>query len=306
MQTPLDTEIERDEVQYQFIFNSNVIRVKYFSLNIYCYIVFLSLQVPEIQKKFMELMFEYQIFKDENSEEMLPDRMKTLQNELMVEYCKKHNLSSSCVFSFDTAVDYETLPLHDRLTVLEAVMHLVFKENEDEHTQKHDRDVLLDLLELLQDDHPSLAFNLLQSILQTDMQLSAQSNEILCQIAFNNTWKLAEITDFIHYTVGKDKKQVQSILHIAQTYKLEYRKVISALDSPDPLRWIKSFVDKETDKNADAIISEMCKANYPENVLTILEDVLKYLEMELSKHKRTDLCKNEIQNVKKMVKKTGF
>ncbi|MCI4376956.1 hypothetical protein PGIGA_G00197810 [Pangasianodon gigas] len=263
-------------------------------------------EVPEIEKKFRELSLEYQILQDEDSEETLADRMKTLQNELMVEYCKKHNLSSSCVFSFNTAVGYETLPLHDRLTVLEAVMHLVFKENEDDHTHKHDRDFLLDVLELLQDDHPSLAFNLLQSLLQTDMQLSAQSKEILCQTAFNNTWKLAEITDFMRYIFRKDKEQVQSILHIAQTYKLEYGNVFSALDSPDPLRWLKSYVDKERHKNALTIISEMCKANYPENVLIILEDVLGYLEMELPKHKTADLSENKIHNIKKMVKELDF
>ncbi|KAB5578948.1 hypothetical protein PHYPO_G00188350 [Pangasianodon hypophthalmus] len=263
-------------------------------------------EVPEIEKKFRELSLEYQILQDEDSEETLADRMKTLQNELMVEYCKKRNLTSSCVFSFDTAVGYETLPLHDRLTVLEAVMHLVFEENEDDHTHKHDRDFLLDVLELLQDDHPSLAFNLLQSLLQTDMQLSAQSKEILCQIAFNNTWKLAEITDFMRYIFRKDKEQVQSILHIAQTYKLEYRDVFIALESPDPLRWLKSYVDKERHKNALTIISEMRKANYPENVLIILEDVLGYLEMELPKHKTADLNENEIQNVKKMVKELDF
>ncbi|MCI4376966.1 hypothetical protein PGIGA_G00197800 [Pangasianodon gigas] len=260
----------------------------------------------EVEKKFMERLIEYQILQDEDSEETLADRMKTLQNELMVEYCKKHNLSSSCVFSFDTAVGYETLPLHDRLTVLEAVMHLVFEENEDDHTRKCDRDFLLDVLEQLQDDHPSLAFNLLQSLLQTDMQLSAQSKEILCQIAFNNTWKLAEITDFMRYIFGKDKEQVQSILHIAQTYKLEYGNVFSALDSPDPLEWLKGHVDKERHKNAVTIISEMRKANYPENVLIILEDVLWYLEMELPKHKTSDLSEKEIQNVKKMVKELDF
>ncbi|XP_053089562.1 uncharacterized protein LOC113524094 isoform X2 [Pangasianodon hypophthalmus] len=263
-------------------------------------------EVAEVEKKFMELLFKYQIVEDEDSEETLADRMKTLQNELMVEYCKKRNLTSSCVFSFDTAVGYETLPLHDRLTVLEAVMHLVFEENEDDHTHKHDRDFLLDLLEQLQDDHPSLAFNLLQSLLQIDVQLSAQSKEILCQIAFNNTWKLAEITDFMRYIFRKDKEQVQSILHIAQTYKLEYRDVFPALDSPDPLRWLKSYVDKERHKNAVTIISEMRKANYPENVLIILEDVLGYLEMELPKHKTADLNENEIQNVKKMVKELDF
>ncbi|KAF4088641.1 hypothetical protein AMELA_G00057100, partial [Ameiurus melas] len=115
MQQPLDTEVEIDEV-------------------------------PEIEKKFMELLFEYQITEDEDSEETLADRMKTLQNELMVEFCKKHNLSSSCVFSLNTAVGYETLPLHHRLSVLEAVMHVVFEENEEDHTQKNEQDFLLDLL----------------------------------------------------------------------------------------------------------------------------------------------------------------
>ncbi|XP_058251202.1 uncharacterized protein LOC131356317 [Hemibagrus wyckioides] len=274
MQPTVNTEIERDEA-------------------------------AEIGKKFSDLLCEYQII-EEDPEETLAGRMKTLQNELMVEYCKKHNLSSSCVFSFDTSVGYETLPLQDRLTVLEAIMYLFFEEDENDHKHKHDRDFLLDVLELFQDDHPSLAFNLLQSVLQTDIQLSTQSKDILCRIAFNNTWKLPEITDFMRYVVGKDKDQVQAILHIAQTYKLEYEIVLHALDSPDPPRRLKWHVDTETDKNANTIISEMRNSNYPENVLTILEDVLVYLEMELQKHKRTDLHKNEIQHVKKMVKELDF
>ncbi|GAA6102306.1 uncharacterized protein LOC113657104 isoform X1, partial [Tachysurus ichikawai] len=155
------------------------------------------------------------------------------------------------------------------------------------------------------DDHPSLAFKLLQNVLHTDMKLSTQSKEILCQIAFNNTWKLAEITDFMRYVVRNDKDQVQTILHIAQTYKLEYRNVLNALDKSDPLRWLKGYVDTERNKNADTIISEMRNSNYPENVLTILEDVLVYLETELPKY-RTDLHKNDIQSVKKMVKELDF
>ncbi|KAK2859991.1 hypothetical protein Q7C36_004157 [Tachysurus vachellii] len=263
-------------------------------------------EVTEIEKKFSELLCEYEITDEEDSEETLEDRMKTLQNELMVEYCKKHNLTSSCVFSFDTAVGYETLPLRDRLTVLETVLQLVFEEDENEHTHKHDREFILDVLKLLQDDHPSLAFNLLQNVLHTDMQLSTQSKEILCQIAFNNTWKLAEITAFMRYVVRKDKDQVQAILHIAQTYKLEYGNVLKALDKSDPLRWLKGYVDTERHKNADTIISEMRNSNYPENVLPILEDVLVYLETELPKYKRTHLHKNDIQSVKKMVKELDF
>ncbi|KAK3546562.1 hypothetical protein QTP70_028510 [Hemibagrus guttatus] len=165
MQQTVNTEIERDEV-------------------------------AEIEEKFTDLLGEYRIIDEEDLEETLKDRMKTLQNELMVEYCKKHNLSSSCVFSFDTAVGYETLPLQDRLTVLEA------------------------------------------------------SKEILCQIAFNNMWKLPEITDFMHFVVGKDKEQVQAILHIAQTYKLDYRIVFPALDSPDLLRWLKDTLKQEFEKKA--------------------------------------------------------
>ncbi|XP_047669287.1 uncharacterized protein LOC113663549 isoform X2 [Tachysurus fulvidraco] len=265
-------------------------------------------EVTEIEKKFSELLCEYQITDEEDSEETLEDRMKTLQNDLMVEYCKKHNLTSSCMFSFYTAVGYETLPLRYRLTVLETVLQLVFEEDENDHTHKHDQDFLLDVLELLQDDHALLCFKLLQNVLHTDMQLPTQSKEMLCQIAFNNTWKLAEITEFMHYVVrnDKDKDQVQAILHIAQTYKLEYGNVLNALDKSDPLRWLKGYVVTERHKNADTIISEMRNSNYPENVLTILQDVLVYLETELPKYKRTHLHKNDIQSVKKMVKELDF
>ncbi|KAG7330691.1 hypothetical protein KOW79_006913 [Hemibagrus wyckioides] len=51
-------------------------------------------QFPEIEKKFSDLLCEYQII-EEDPEETLAGRMKTLQNELMVEYCE----GKSCILA---------------------------------------------------------------------------------------------------------------------------------------------------------------------------------------------------------------
>ncbi|KAL7875433.1 hypothetical protein AOLI_G00103960 [Acnodon oligacanthus] len=263
-------------------------------------------EVAETEKKFFELMLSYEITEIEDTEDSLPDRMKCLQNEIMVDYCKKHNLTSSCLFSFDAAVDYDALPLSDRLSVLEAVLQVVFEETEDDHEHQYDRDFLLSVLEQLNDTHPSLAGKLLQNVLYTDVQLTMQSKEILCQILFNNMWTLGEITDFMRSITGKDTEQVFSLLHMAQTYKLKYCDVFSALSTSDPLRMLQTHVYNERHKDAKTILSEMHDENLPKNVLTILEDVLLYLEKELPKNGTADLSESEVEDLKKMVKSLDF
>ncbi|KAI4905675.1 hypothetical protein NFI96_008294 [Prochilodus magdalenae] len=262
--------------------------------------------VAEVEKNLAELMLRYGITETEDSEDSLPNRMKGLQNELMVEYCKKHSLSSSCVFSLDAAVGYDTLPLSDRLSVLEAVLEVVLEKSDDDYTDQLDRDFLLCVLEQLIDTHPSLAGKLLQNILCTDVQLSMQSKEILCQILFNNLWTPGDIADFIRNISGKDGKQVFSILHLGQTYKLEYCTVLTALKTPDPIRMLQYHVASERHKDANTILGELRDENIPENVLTILEDVLLYLEKELPKHASAELSETDVEDLKMMVKSLNF
>ncbi|KAL6491308.1 hypothetical protein MHYP_G00016530 [Metynnis hypsauchen] len=263
-------------------------------------------EVAETENNFFELLLRYEITEIEDSEDSLADRMKCLQNEIMVGYCKKHNLSSSCMFSFDDAVGYDTLPLSDRLSVLEAVLQVVVDDNEDDCTHKLDRNFLLSVLEQLIDTHPSLAGKILQNVLYTDVQLSMQSKEILCQILFNNMWTPGQITDFMRNITDKDTEQVSSLLHMAQTYKLKYCNVLKALCTSDPLRMLQNHVDNERHKDAKTILSEMHDGNLPENVLNILEDVLLYLEKELPKTATAYLSEREVEDLKKMVKSLDF
>lgn len=254
----------------------------------------------------MRLLEDFEIIEDEGSEESLEVRIKTLQNEIMVDYCKKHSLFTSCLFSFDTAVGYETLTLQDRLSVLEAVLHLVLKETKDDQEPKYNREFLLAMLQRLQVDHPSLALKVLHNILYSDMQLSMQSKEILGQLMFSSIWTPAEISNFMQKHSSKDKEEVYSILHMAQTYKLEFRLVISAMQSLDSLGLLQHHVNQECHKDVNAIITEMRRNNYPENILSILEEVLLYLEDMLPIYKEDELTDNQIFEIKKMVQELDF
>ncbi|XP_046708343.1 protein translocase subunit SecA-like isoform X1 [Silurus meridionalis] len=62
----------------------------------------------------------------------------------------------------------------------------------------------------------------------------------------------------------------------------------------------------ERDRKMQILLLVKCNANYPENVLTILTDVLQDLEMELLEYRRADLRENQIQDIKKMIIELDF
>ncbi|KAL2102292.1 hypothetical protein ACEWY4_001460 [Coilia grayii] len=262
---------------------------------------------------FKELLSKYSIDEHETiTHDNIEDRMKRLQNELLMQYCKEKRLSIWFPFTFDQAIGYEDLSLTDKFSLLEAVVQITVESNvESARGERTETDYdtknyfLLNLLEHLYATNPTLAKYLLLNMIDMISKLSVPCKDILSQMVFNNMWTPVEIMLFIQSVSDMDQNKIKAILHTAQTYRLDCLTALSALDKADPAKHLEEH-GRDEPKDADTILDEMRELNYPENILLVLEDVLKYMERELPKYASVDLSEQDIEDGKQKIKSLDF
>ncbi|PWA24672.1 hypothetical protein CCH79_00016163 [Gambusia affinis] len=81
----------------------------------------------DVQQQFEELLSSYQIKEKEKSKMNLEDRMKYLQNVLMLNYLEQHNIPIWSQWALDQATGYVDLSLTERFSVLEAVVKVTLE-----------------------------------------------------------------------------------------------------------------------------------------------------------------------------------
>ncbi|KAK9976688.1 hypothetical protein ABG768_021893 [Culter alburnus] len=267
-------------------------------------------EVTDVEEKFKDILLKYQITEDKEIQQyQIWDRIKTLQNELAVQYSREHNLSVWSQFTFDHAVGYSKLSLTEKLTVLEASLQFILNSSTEDAKDEEDQplgwekkyDFLFGLVEQLHSTNPTLADHILLNVLDMISELSAQSREILGQMLFNRIWTPTEIMLFICKSPAIKCDQLDSVLHTAQTYHLDCIHILSALTNENPLMFLQEQIKNDKDKDADTIVKELREANCPEKVLVLLKDVLRYVELELPKYQLVDLTEEQIADLKRKI-----
>lgn len=266
-------------------------------------------EVTDVEEKFKDILLKYQITEDKEIQHEIWDRIKTLQNELAVQYCRENNLSVWSQFTFDHAIRYNELSLTEKLTVLEASLQFILHSSTEDAKDYEDQplgwekkyDFLLGLVEQLHSTNPTLAEHILLNVLDMISELSPQSRDILGQMLFNRIWTPTEIILFICKSPAIKCDQLDSVLHRAQTYHLDCIHVLSALTNENPLMFLEEQIQNDKEKDADTIVKELREANCPEKVLVLLKDVLRYVESELPKYKLVDLTKEQVADLKKKI-----
>ncbi|XP_041864820.1 uncharacterized protein LOC121654659 isoform X2 [Melanotaenia boesemani] len=263
-------------------------------------------ELADVRQKFEELLSKYQIKENGPDKTDLEDRMKTLQNELTLDYFREHSNPSWSLWALDQATGYVDLSLTDRFSVLEAVVKVTVEGDldlEDVPTSGQDKKIefLLSLQDQLHVANPTLARKVLIHVLSMTSQLSQVGKEILSQILFSNIWTPKEIKLFLGRTVGMDQETVTQILHKVCTYRLSCLPVLSAVDDEDPIEFIQGCITDEVDKDVDTILREMQDKSFPDDILSQLEDILRYVEEELAKHRRVDINETTVKEGKKQI-----
>ncbi|KAI7793445.1 hypothetical protein IRJ41_023817 [Triplophysa rosa] len=268
-------------------------------------------EVIDVEEKFKELLLKYQITEDKDIQKnQIWDRIKTLQNEFTVLYCKENNLSLWSQFTFDRAIGYNELSLTEQLTVLEASLQFILHNSTEDAKDDGDQPLgwekkyyfHLGLVEQLYATNPTLAEHILLNVLDMVSELSPQSKKCLGQMLFNRIWTPTEIMLFICNSLAIKCDQLDSVLHTALTYHLNCILVLSALRNENPLMFLQEQIKNDKEKDADTIVNELREANCPEKVLVVLKDVLRYIESELPKYELVDLTKEEINDLKNKIK----
>lgn len=255
-------------------------------------------------------MLKYQVTEDKEIQQYkIWCRIKTLQNELALQYCRENNLSVWSQFTFDHAVGYNELSLTEKLALLEASLQFILHSSAEDAKDDGDQllgwekkyDFLLGLMEQLYPTNPTLAECILFNVLDTISELSKQSRDFLGQMLFNRIWTPTEIMLFICKSSVIKCDQLDSVLHTAQTFHLDCILVLSALTNENPVMFLQEQIKNDKEKDADTIVKELRETNCPENVLVLLKDVLRYMEMELPKYQLVDLTKGQIDDLKRKI-----
>ncbi|XP_028848110.1 uncharacterized protein LOC114797369 [Denticeps clupeoides] len=259
-----------------------------------------NVEVQDVECKFKAILVENQITEDETMQHCnLEDRIKTLHNEMVLQFFGSHDLPCQ-LFTLDKAIGYADLSLTERVIVLEALVQLsVEGDIEDLFSCGQDQKnvFLLNLIEMLYATHPTLAANVLLSVV--DFLADASSKEILNQMLFNNTWTPSEIMLFINKAgASAHNRKIREILQMVQTYRLSCLVAISALDKRDPVKYLQSLAECAQDKDANTLLAEMGQADYPEETLELLDDVLHYIEETLPTCVDTDFSQKKLLQLK--------
>ncbi|XP_042263836.1 uncharacterized protein LOC121895074 [Thunnus maccoyii] len=271
-------------------------------------------ELADVEQKFKELLSKYEITESEELQDCgLEDRIKTLHNELTLQFCRENKLPVWSQFTFDHAVGYEELSLTEKLTILEAVLKLTLQgtaetEDESDHLLHWDKkyEFLFCLAEELYVANPTQAEPIFLRILDAVSELLPKSRETLGQILFNNIWTPTEIMLFIRKASSIDHNQIPQVLHMVQTYRLSCLLTLSALKKQKPLMFLQQQVREDKDKDTDTILRELCESQCPENILTVIEDVLRHMETELPKYWKVDLTEKNIEDLKMKIKSLDF
>lgn len=232
--------------------------------------------------------------------------MKTLQNVLALNHFKRHQIPISSLWTLDQATGYVDLSLTEKFNILEAVMMVTLNEDtEYEDTSKfgHDQKIefLFNLQDQLYDTNPTLARKVLVNVLDLTSQLPQAARDTLSLILFNNIWTPKEIKLFTRKALTMSQEMVKQTLKRACTYRVNCILTLSSLNYSDPAKYMKHIILNEMDKDIDTILSEMRENNYPEQTLSDLEDILKYVEAKLAGLRDSDINKSMIEDGRKMI-----
>ncbi|KAM6902416.1 uncharacterized protein FYW49_016040 [Xenentodon cancila] len=265
-------------------------------------------ELNDVGGKFEELLSQYHISGKVNLKSNLEDRMKTLQNELTLNYLREHNIPISSQWALDQATGYVDLSLTEKFNVLEAVVKVTVVGDLEDLITGHDKktEFLLNLQDQLQDTNPTLARQVLINILEINSHLTLASRESLSQILFNNIWMPKELKLFMERSLSMDREKVTKILHKVCTYRLSCTLALSALTDREPLKYIQSCVSYELDKDADTILDEMQDGNYPEHIVSQLATILRDVAKVLPNYRSVDIDAKMIQDGKKMMISLDF
>ncbi|XP_078533265.1 uncharacterized protein LOC144819167 [Lissotriton helveticus] len=255
----------------------------------------LQKQEKNVEEKFEQLLLDISIKEEKGMESQdIGDRMRTLQQYLVAQFLMKKDIPIWCHRGLDNAFYVENISLTEQLSLLKATIQVTLKEEGITQSSNETKDISsfrLHIIEELYNTNKTLAGKLSRAVFS---ELSCTSQDFLGHILFSGTWTPIQAVQFTlkveESSVSQEK--VEAILQCVQTYLIDVNTTIASLKEQDPVLVLRQHVKNEKDKDLKTILAEIRKNNYPEKVLSILDQVLSEVGARLPAFETIDLDEN--------------
>ncbi|XP_078533258.1 uncharacterized protein LOC144819160 [Lissotriton helveticus] len=248
----------------------------------------------DVEEKFNQLLIDYGITEDISAASMdIGEKMQTLQQRLIARYIGSMGIYTWCHGSLNNAFE-ENMSLTEQLSLLLATAQVTLKDCDLDATElqqyidKLDKksSFLIHILSMLCKTNKTLAGRLSRAVFS---ELPRTSQDFLEHILFNGVWTPIQAVIFTLKVQegGVPQEKVEKILQQVQTYHFDIDTTIASLKKEDAVQDLQRSVKLEKDKDLKTILSEMRTNNYPEEVLSILGQVLSKVEVRLPQYQKT-------------------
>ncbi|XP_078533257.1 uncharacterized protein LOC144819159 [Lissotriton helveticus] len=261
-----------------------------------------------VEEKFNQLLITYGINEDISAaSKNIGERIQTLQQCLITRYIKTTGLNIWCHGSLNNVFE-KKMSLTDQLSLLQTTVEVTLKDCDLDTTElqqyKHELDrvssFLIHILGTLHKTNKTLAGRLSRAVFS---ELSRTSQDFLEHILFNGVWTPIQAVIFTLQVqeIGVPREKVEKILQQVQTYHFDITLIIASLRMKDAVQDPQQSMKQEKDKDLKNILSEIRTKHYPEQILSILEQVLSKVQVELPAYidgkKMTEKCKAMISSI---------
>ncbi|XP_075695920.1 uncharacterized protein LOC142662002 [Rhinoderma darwinii] len=264
-------------------------------------------EATEVKENFLKLLRDYNI---EENEEMqsrsLMERLIVSRYKLASDYANKQNLPIKAFENLDEIFGFERLSLTENFHILKAIADVTMSDSPADKELFSDfigakTFFLICVANKLYKDSKTAVGDILLNIIKN---FTDACKENIALILNNKIWNPDEVLRF-YLTVSRNGTSltvVEKMLQQIQTYQIDIKSTITALEQNDPFLYLNDTIQDEKDKDVKAIMKEMRELGHSENILDFLEEVLEKLMMELPKHELKDLDAEMKKEVIELIK----
>ncbi|XP_073472470.1 uncharacterized protein [Aquarana catesbeiana] len=267
-------------------------------------------EVKDVEETLSKLLTMHGILEDGIIQnKSLAERIIALQYKMIQVYALKKNLTFHAFHNLDHVFCYENLSLTEHGRLLKALIEVTMTDSTMEDTlissgatlMEEKTVFLLQVMEKLYQDSKTTAGNIVLNMIQ---EFSDVCKKQLSLILFNGIWNPVQALTFYLQACkpGTSQENIETILHQVKTFQLGLDMSVDALQNNDPLKYLNTEINKETDKDVKTLIQEMRQLSHPENVLNFLENVLEKLMPELPHDAQKDLDFKMKEEAMQMIK----
>ena len=238
-------------------------------------------KLEDSKTKFGEVLSKYGITEEEGDADLeFNSRIDKVFKRLIHQYGEANeSIDADFLEKFICAVelkDPSVFTRNDMVATLASVLHddpvdLEIPEGE-EVLPSHK--FIMQFVKILAPNNREAAVDIFDALLELFLPDSVHRKDYLHLLVYSGCWSPYNGLKIAHRCCNMTTDDGTKFLHKAKTYGVEFGKTYSCLSEEDPLDALTKVIKADGDKSLDRVITEMRKADVPEDLLNKVEEIV--------------------------------